>query len=269
MEKSVRESGADIRGPSDQFVQSLARGLDVIKAFTAEQPEQTLSEVARATGLTRATARRFLLTLAELGYVRIDGKQFTLTPRVLELGFGYLSGLTLPQVAQPHLERLSRELGESTSASVLDGGDVVYIARVPARRIMAVAITIGTRFPAYATSMGRILLAGLADDELERMLDTVQPLGFTPKTLTDRGALRDEIAAARQRGWAAVDQELEIGLCSVAAPIYRAGTVVAAINVSTTAGATPIESVGAEFAPALVAVADAIGADLEFSAGQA
>src|SRR4051794_37198803 len=124
-------SGGEHPEPSSQFVQSLARGLDVVKAFTAERPEMTLSDIARVTDLTRATARRFLLTLVELGYVRTDGKLFALTPRVLELGFSYLSGLSLPEVAQPHLEQLSRDLGESTSASVLDGGDIVYVARVP------------------------------------------------------------------------------------------------------------------------------------------
>ncbi|WP_291042595.1 IclR family transcriptional regulator C-terminal domain-containing protein [Herbiconiux sp.] len=253
------------RVPGEQYVQSLARGLEVIKAFTADLPVQTLSDVARGTGLTRATARRFLLTLVELGYVRTDGKQFSLTPRVLELGFGYLSALTLPEVALPHLEQLAHELGESTSASVLDGGDIVYVARVPVRRIMAVAITVGTRFPAYATSMGRVLLAGLPEPELDRLLDAVQPVGLTAKTLTDREVLRTEIAAVRERGWAAVDQELEVGLRSIAAPVRRNGRVVAAINVSTTVGVATIERIEADFAPALVAAADAIGADLELT----
>jgi IclR family pca regulon transcriptional regulator len=252
-------------GAGSEFVQSLARGLDVIKAFTADHPVQTLSDVARATALTRATARRFLLTLVELGYVRTDGKQFSLTPRVLELGFGYLSALTLPEVALPHLERLAHELGESTSASVLDGGDIVYVARVPVRRIMAVGITVGTRFPAYATSMGRVLLAGQSEAELDRLLDAVPPVGLTANTVTDRSMLRHEIAAVRERGWAAVDQELEVGLRSIAAPVRRNGRVVAAINVSTTAGATSLERIEGEFAPALMAAGVAIGADLELT----
>ncbi|MFB2598041.1 IclR family transcriptional regulator C-terminal domain-containing protein [Herbiconiux sp. P17] len=248
--------------PSSQFVQSLARGLDVIKAFTAEHPEMTLSDIARATDLTRATARRFLLTLAELGYVRSDGRLFALTPRVLELGFSYLSGLSLPEVAQPHLERLSRELGESTSASVLDGGDIVYIARVPTRRIMTVGITIGTRFPAYATSMGRVLLANLPRAELDAYLGTLHPAAFTPTTLTDVGALRAELDAAQERGWTIVDQELEVGLRSVAAPVRRGAAVVAAINVSTTTGTSSLERLTDEFVPALLAAADRIAADL-------
>jgi IclR family pca regulon transcriptional regulator len=145
------------------YVQSLQRGLAVIRAFDAGHPELTLSEVARLCGLTRAAARRFLLTLADLGYVRTDGRLFSLTPRVLELGYAFLSSLTLPEVAEPHLERLVAEVRESSSLSVLDGDDIVYVARVPTSRIMTVAINVGTRFPAYATSMGRVLLAALPD----------------------------------------------------------------------------------------------------------
>ena len=250
---------------SRDFVQSLARGLAVIRAFDAEHAQLTLTEVADRSGIPRAAARRFLFTLEQLGYVRSRGRSFALTPRVLELGFGYLSALTLPEVAQPHLERLAHELGESTSASVLDGSDIVYVARVPVRRIMAVAITVGTRFPAYATSMGRVLLAGLPEPELDRLLDAVDPVGLTPRTLTDREVLRAEIAAARERGWVAVDQELEVGLRSIAAPVRRHGRVVAAINVSTTVGAASIERIQADFAPALVAAAEAIGADLDLT----
>jgi IclR family pca regulon transcriptional regulator len=248
--------------PSSQFVQSLARGLDVIKAFTAERPEMTLSDIARVTDLTRATARRFLLTLVELGYVRSDGRLFALTPRVLELGFSYLSGLSLPEVAQPHLERLSHELGESTSASVLDGGDIVYVARVPTRRIMTVGITIGTRFPAYATSMGRVLLAALPAAERDAYLATLHPAAFTPTTLTDPEALRAELDAVAERGWTIVDQELEVGLRSVAAPVRRGAAVVAAINVSTTTGTASLERLTTEFVPALLAAADGIAGDL-------
>src|SRR5262249_25047423 len=148
-------------GHGPDFVQSLERGLAVVRAFGPDTPQLTLSEVARATGLTRAAARRFLLTLAELGYVRADGRAFSLRPRILELGFAYLSGLSLPETAQPHMEELSAKVHKSCSVSVLDGHDVVYVARVPTRRIMSVTIAVGTRFPAYATSMGRVLLAGL------------------------------------------------------------------------------------------------------------
>jgi len=223
--------------PSGQYVQSLARGLAVIRAFDGENPRMTLSELAARTDLTRATARRFLLTLAELGYVATDGKLFSLTPRVLELGFSYLSGLSLPEIAQPHLEALSRELDESTSASVLDGDAIVYVARVPTRRIMNVGITIGTRFPANVTSMGRVLLAAESED---RWPD----------------ALRQVLANARTQGWAIVDQELEQGLRSIAAPLHSAdGTVVAAINVSSTTSSATLERITDEFRPALLRTA--------------
>ena len=151
------------------FVQSLERGLAVIRAFGADTPSLTLSEVARATGLTRAGARRFLLTLADLGYVRTDGRRFELTARVLELGYAYLSSISLPEVAEPHLERLVAEVHESSSVSVLDGDDIVYVARVPTARIMRVSINVGTRFPAYATSMGRVMLAGMDPRRARRL----------------------------------------------------------------------------------------------------
>src|SRR4051794_14313947 len=155
-----------VPGRGADFVQSLERGLAVIRAFDHEHPELTLSEVAARTGVTRAVARRFLLTLAALGYVRSDGRFFSLTARGLELGYAYLSSLSLPEVAESHLEALVAEVNESSSVSVLDGDDVVYVARVPVSRIMTVSISVGTRFPAYVTSMGRVLLAGLPEDEL-------------------------------------------------------------------------------------------------------
>ena len=168
---------------AEEFVQSLARGLQVITAFNSDRPRMSLSEVAVATGLSRASARRFLHTLVELGYVRTDGKQFELTPHVLRLGTAYLSGLGLPQLAQPHLERLSAEVGESTSAAVLDGTEIVYVARVSTRRIMTVGITVGTRFPAFATSMGRVLLAYQRPDELDDYFLTADLRPPTPRTV--------------------------------------------------------------------------------------
>ncbi|WP_440708664.1 IclR family transcriptional regulator domain-containing protein [Herbiconiux sp. YIM B11900] len=254
----------DAGEPGGGFVQSLARGLAVITAFDAERPEMTLSQVAAVTGLSRATARRFLLTLVELGYVRSDGRLFALTPRVLELGYSFLGGLGLPEIAQPHLERLSRELGESTSASVLDGPDIVYVARVPTRRIMTVGITIGTRFPAYATSMGRVMLAALPADERAARLAHPEPVAFTASTLTSAPALEAEIARVREQGWSIVDQELENGLRSVAVPVVRAGRVVAAVNVSAT-GSSSLERMREVFVPSLLAVASAIGRELEHS----
>jgi len=249
------------RGPD--FVQSLERGLAVIRAFDKDHPQLTLSEVAAITGVTRAAARRFLLTLVRLGYVRADGRFFSLSPRVLELGYAYLSSLSLPQVAQPHLETLVAEVNESSSVSVLDGPDVVYVARVPTSRIMTVAISVGTRFPAYATSMGRVLLAHLPDDDLESYLEKVHLDHLTNRTVTSRSALKAELSRVRAQGWALVDQELEEGLRAVAAPIRdRAGRVVAAINVSAHASRTSLESMRRTLVPPLVAAAARISADL-------
>jgi IclR family pca regulon transcriptional regulator len=245
-----------------QFVQSLERGLSVIRALSASEP-QTLSDVARATGLTRAASRRFLLTLQQLGYVHLSGTRFALTPQVLELGYAYLSSLTLPEVAQPHLERLVEEIHESSSVSVLDGTDVVYVARVPTRRIMRVAISVGTRFPAYATSMGRVLLAGLEAAQLDDVLDRSDLQPLTPETIHEPAALRAELARVRNQGWAIVDQELEAGLRSVAAPIRdRSGTVTAAVNVSAHATRTGVDDVRATLLPPLLATAGAIERDL-------
>jgi IclR family pca regulon transcriptional regulator len=244
-----------------QFVQSLERGLSVIRALSAPEP-QTLSDVARATGLTRAASRRFLLTLQQLGYVHLDGTRFQLTPQVLELGYAYLSSLTLPEVAQPHLERLVEEIHESSSVSVLDGTDVVYVARVPARRIMRVAISVGTRFPAYATSMGRVLLAGLDPGALDAVLDRTDLVALTPETIHEPGALRAELDHVRTQGHALVDQELEAGLRSIAAPIHsRTGQVVAAINVSAHATRS-VEDVETTLLPPLLVTAEAIERDL-------
>src|SRR5215475_4285893 len=165
------DAGDDSRPAArSDFVQSLDRGLAVIRAFGPDRERLSLSEVARATGLTRAAARRFLLTLVKLGYVRNDGREFSLRPRVLELGYAYLSGLAMPEIAAPHLEELVARLRESSSISVLAGQHIVYVARVPTKRIMTVAISVGTRFPAFATSMGRVLLAAMNKEEFERYL---------------------------------------------------------------------------------------------------
>ncbi|CDJ98947.1 Pca regulon regulatory protein [Microbacterium sp. C448] len=248
---------------SGTFVQSFARGLGVIRAFDAEHPELSLSEVARRAELTRAAARRFLLTLETLGYVRSDGRSFALTPRVLELGFSYLSALSLPEVVQPHLERLSREVDESVSAGVLDGTDIVYVARVPTRRIMSVRITIGTRFPAYATSIGRALLAGLPDAAVDAVLEASDLRAFTDHTLADRGSIRYELVRVREQGWAFVDGELESGLRSIAVPLHdRDGAVTAAINVSSSTTRDSAEHQIERYVPALLRTGAAIDAEL-------
>ena len=257
-------AAAGTQARDSDFVQSLDRGLAVIRAFGPDRERLSLSEVARATGLTRAAARRFLLTLVKLGYVRNDGREFSLRPRVLELGYAYLSGLAMPEVAMPHLEELSAELHESSSISVLDGHHIVYVARVPHKRIMTVAISVGTRFPAYATSMGRVLLAGMSEDELDRYLAEATFEPFTSHTVTDPGRLREIIHEVARQGYAIVDQELEEGLRALAAPIRdSSGTVAAAINVSAHASRVSAEAMRAELLPGLLKTARQIETDLK------
>jgi IclR family transcriptional regulator, pca regulon regulatory protein len=250
-------------------VQSLRRGLTVIRAFDAHHSELTLSEVARICDLTRAAARRFLLTLVDLGYVRTDGRLFSLTPRVLELGYAFLSSLSLPEVAEPHLEHLVAQVHESSSLSVLDGDDIVYVARVPTSRIMTVAINVGTRFPAYATSMGRVLLASLPEHELQAYLDRVRLDRLTAHTVPTVAALRSELGRIRDQGYAIVDQELEEGLRAVAAPIRdRTGRVVGAVNISVQATRASVEAMRRTLLPPLLAATARIDADLSVSAPQ-
>ena len=249
--------------PSSEFVQSLARGLAVIRAFDGKRPELGLSEVARATGLTRATARRLLLTLVRLGYVRQDGNRFSLRPRVLELGYSYLSALSLPEIAQPHMETLVAQVNESSSIAVLDDTDIVYVVRVPTTRIMTITIAVGTRLPAYPTSMGRVLLAGLEPDDLEQRLSRMHIDPLTPTTVPDASALRAELDRVRGQSWAAVDQELEQGVRSAAVPIHDAsGRVSAAMNVSVHASRMTMQALRKEVLPHLLRTAASIEAEL-------
>lgn len=245
------------------FVQSLARGLAVIRAFDAEHAELTLSEVSRRAEISPAAARRFLRTLETLGYVRSDHRRFALTPRVLELGFSYLSALSLPETMQPHLEGLSREVDESVSAAVLAGTEIVYVARVPTRRIMSIGITIGTRFPAATTSMGRVLLAELPEPRVRELLAEHPPEALTERTITDVDAVIAELARVREQGWAIVDGELELGLRSLAVPVRgRDGGVAASLNVSTSATRDSVERLRDHHLPRALETAAAIEADL-------
>jgi len=253
----------DVPPPRPDFVQSLVRGLAVIRAFDETHPELTLSEVARATGLTRATARRFLHTLVELGYMRTDGRLFALTPRILQLGYSYLASLTLPQIAEPHMEALVEQVHESCSMSILDGEDIVYVARVPTKRIMRVAISVGTRFPAYATSMGRVLLAAQPEDWRREYLRTAHIEQLTPWTVTDRAKLGALLAKVAKQGYALVDQELEQGLRALAVPLHdKGGTVVAAVNISAPAARGSSESIRKSLLPPLQETAARIEEDL-------
>ena len=246
------------------YVQSFARGLAVIRAFDAENPELTLTEVSKRVGIPAAASRRFLRTLQTLGYVRTDGRLFALTPRVLELGFSYLSALSLPEMMQPHLEKLSHALEESVSAAVLSDADIVYVARVPTRRIMTVGITIGTRFPAHATSMGRVLVSDLPSSERDRLLAGADLARLTERTLTSPAELNAELDRVRDQGWALVDGELEVGLRSIAAPVRgRDGRVAAAVNVSTSTSAGPTETLIDHHLPLLLQTARDIELDLD------
>lgn len=254
---------ADGHVRNSDFVQSLDRGLAVIRAFGPDRERLSLSEVAKQTGLTRAATRRFLLTLVKLGYVRNDGRQFSLRPRVLELGYAYLSGLGMPEVASPHLEELVARVRESSSISVLDGDQIVYVARVATKRIMAVAISVGTRFPAHATSMGRVLLAGLPADEFERYLSEADLEPITARTVTDPGHLREIVRETGRQGYAVVDQELEEGLRAIAAPIHGAnGAVLAAVNLSAHASRVSMAGMRSDLLPALLETAGRIEEDL-------
>jgi IclR family pca regulon transcriptional regulator len=216
------------------FVQSLEKGLKVISAFDVDHAQMTLTEVAKQVDLTRANARRILLTLQYLGFVQcVDGKQFSLSPKVLTLGYSYLSALPFQELAKPYLKSLAEEVNESCSMSVLDGFDIVYVARVQTNRIMTISLGVGTRLPVYATSMGRVLLAGLADDEMQRFLRGVKAEQLTTNTITDSEKLIERIQLVRERGWALADQELEIGVRSIACPVKdNKGKTIAALNIS-------------------------------------
>ena len=245
--------------PGDSYVQSFARGLEVIRSFSASAPQQTLSEVAAHTGLTRAGARRILLTLQTLGYVESDGKLFRLTPRILDLGFAYLSSLPLWNLAEPLMEDLVEEVRESSSAAVLDGLDIVYVLRVPTHKIMRTSLGVGSRLPAPWTSMGRVLLAGLPDEELVARLQGHPMQRFTEHTTTDVDALLAHIRQARQQGWCLVNQELEEGLISIAAPLTnRTGQTVAALNISGQANRTSAAVMQESLLPALLSAARTI-----------
>jgi IclR family transcriptional regulator, pca regulon regulatory protein len=254
---------ADKPSQSSDFVQSLERGLAVIRAFDEDHRELALSEVARSTGLTRAAARRFLLTLVKLGYVNFSQGRFSLRPRVLELGYAYLSSLSLPEVAMPHMESLVAQVNESCSISVLDETDIVYVARVPTRRIMSITLAIGTRLPAFVTSMGRVLLAGLPGDELEERLARIEVVPLTSHTVKNMDALRGLLANVRRQGYAATDQELEEGLRSLAVPLRTAsGTVTAALNLSVHASRASMAALRRDFLPLALQTASAIEEDL-------
>lgn len=238
---------------SRDFVTALASGLEVIQAFDAEHPRMTLSEVATRTGMNRAKARRFLLTLHALGYVRKEQRYFELAPRVLQLGYAFLSANNYQGVIQQYLEEITAETGESSSLGVLDGSDAIYVARSAAKhRLMAITLSVGTRLPAAHTSMGRILLAQLSDEDLDHFLTTISLERYTEKTVTDVKELRDRIMKARQQGYAISDQELDSGLRSIAVPVFDAKQhLMGAINISTNAARVDLDTLVNVYLPVL------------------
>jgi IclR family pca regulon transcriptional regulator len=233
----------------------LAKGLAVIEAFSAERPKLSISEAAEVAGLDRATTRRCLLTLAELGYAAYDGKFFTVTPKVLRLGTGCLATMPLPRIVQPFLDQLSEEIGQSTSASILDDTEIVYVARAAQRRVMSIALMPGSRLPAYCTSMGRVLLAALPPEDRRALLTRSAITARTPVTVTDIDALLAEIDATAARGYVVVDQEVEIVLRSLAVPLINMrGKTVAALNVGVAASGDSLEELTTSYMQALLKV---------------
>ncbi|HWT56382.1 MAG TPA: IclR family transcriptional regulator [Rhizobium sp.] len=234
------------------FVSGFARGLKVIEAFGETRQRLSIAEASKLTDLDRATVRRSLLTLAELGYADYDGKFFTLTPKILRLGHAYLSATPLPVLIQPHLDQLSEKAGQSASASVLDGTEIVYIARASQRRVMSINLTPGSRLPAYCASMGRVLLAALTENEARALLARSELKQNTPNTKTDPEELIAEFHRVRAEGYAIIDQELEIGLCSIAVPVQNdRGETVAAINIGAPAALVPAAEMKERYLPLL------------------
>jgi IclR family transcriptional regulator, pca regulon regulatory protein len=255
------ESNEADRGTDRNFVTSLARGLAVIQAFGPERPRMTLAQVAQVTDLPRAAARRSLLTLAELGYVAIDGKMFQLTPATLRLGFSYLASQPLSQITQPYINNLRERFRESSSVSLLDGHEIIYIARASAPWLLSSSLNLGSRLPAYCTSMGRVLLAALSPDRLDTYFKAVDLVRYTDRTVTHEQELREILVKVRTDGFCIVDQEREIGLRSIAVPIAnRRGVVMAALNVSGQAGRLEFSQMRNEFLPVLQETSRSISA---------
>jgi len=243
----------------DQFIQSFAKGLSVISAFGPGARTMTLSEVAAKARLSRAGARRILLTLQTLGYVSCERRDFSLTPKILDLGYSYLSTTPLWDLAEPFMEEVTNKVHESCSASVLDGTDIVYILRIPTKKIMTIKLSIGTRLPAWCTSMGRVLLGGLDDKELSDVLSRSTLKSFTGCTITDPSRLTRIIREDRVKGWSMVNQELEEGLVSVSVPLVdRNDRTIAAMNVSGHASRTTPAQVVKGFLPVLQEAAQRI-----------
>jgi IclR family pca regulon transcriptional regulator len=250
------------RDDDPNFIEAIARGFDVVKAFAPHQPVMTLSEVSAATGLARPTARRILLTLESLGYARVSGSGYALTPRVLELGVSYVRSMGLWDIARPHLEGLVARTHESSSMAQLDGSDIVYVARVAVPKIIALQVSIGTRFPALQTSLGKVLLAALPPDELASVLAEPSRSGVSARWQPDDAERDAALREVRAKGWALTDEQLAGGIRSVAAPVRDgAGRVIAAMNVTVHAAETSVATLTGEFLPWLLTAANDTSAD--------
>lgn len=250
------------RGNGPDFIEALARGLDVIRAFDATRPTLTMTEVADRTGLARPTARRILLTLAELGYVQSGESGFSLTPRVVELGMSYVHSMGWWDVARPHMEKLVAATGESSSIAQLDGSDIVYVARVSVPKLIALAVTIGTRFPAVSTSLGKVLLADLSEQQVREIVALPSRSGVEARLTPSPAELDAELDLTRDRGWCLTDEALARGVRSVAAPLRDGtGRVTAALNVTVHAAETPVEVLLDQHLPRLLRTAADISAD--------
>jgi IclR family pca regulon transcriptional regulator len=250
-ELTIAEQIDALTDPS--FMTSLARGLAVVQAFSDSRKPQTIAQISQKTGIPRAAVRRCLFTLQQLGYVDAELNNFSLRPKVLTLGYSYLSSTPLTVSSQPYLNAISRDLGESCSIAVLDDGEVLYVARSAASRVMSVALNTGSRLPAYCTSLGRVMLAYLAPDQLDAYFAKAKLRPMTDKTVTNQKRLRELLAGVRQDGYAINDEELELGLRSIAVPVRGAsGQVVAALNVGAQAGRVSVERMREEFLPVLL-----------------
>lgn len=256
-------TAADGTGGNPDFVQSLERGLRVIKAFAGRRDRLSMAEVARATNQSRAATRRFLLTLESLGYLGVEDKRYYLRPRVLELGYAYLTSSSAVEITQDYLEELSKELRESCSAVAYDRGEIVYVARAAADRIMTVNIRIGRRLPAFATSTGRVLLSGMTEEQLDDFFASYPREPLTSRTVTDETQLRAIIDEVREQGWATIDEEFELGVRSVAAPLRDAeGRMWAAANISVPASRASIKDLETRFLPRLLETTEQIARDV-------
>jgi IclR family transcriptional regulator, pca regulon regulatory protein len=259
MRSTLTEQPHGARREPRDFVVSLEKGLAVIEAFDPDHQRLTLTDVARRTGLTRAAARRYLLTLTELRYADFDGRYFSLSPRILRLGYSYLSSTSLPSRIQPFLEGISEETGQSSSAAIIEGDDIVYIARSATKRIMSIGLSVGSRLPIYCTSLGRVLLAHAPAAERAAYLARVTLAARTPKTVASKAAMRSLLAEVRGQGFALVDEELEQGLRSIAVPVLAAdGRARFALNISAHAALVPAAEMEIRFLPTLRNASDTL-----------